>query len=485
MTTCVSHLRSTFVVLLFVVGCHSTTAVERSNWAVTNGMRGTLSVRMHDGSAFQLDSFSFTNAGLVGIRGTREIPKQSKSSLANPVTIQYDSISVVQLRHVDRQKTLLALAAAAAASYIVIAQLQSGERPAAVEQPPVTSCPFIYSYDGKSYTMDSETYSGAITKGLERADVDNLDHLRAVDGRYRMILANEADETEYTDELALLVAEHPLGTQVFPDASGALHVVRNATAPLSFREHHQVSLPATKTWEATFRRPSGKRFAVVVRVRNTDAVPFVHTHLMNLLGNDVYSWYHNVNTDPRASERVSAWYSEMAGLRVSTATPNGWRKQAVLPVVGPIVSKTIVAPIELSGSDDLVRVRLESSPMLWRIESISLVSDEGPAETHELRITRATEADGTDVTERLRDRDGNYNVTMKGSRVAVEFDAIQPKPGMRQTMLARTTGHYYIESNDERKGNSALVSRLMTTGTFSQGYFMLKYSQRKRAAGTE
>ncbi|HMA21142.1 MAG TPA: hypothetical protein VKO87_10080, partial [Gemmatimonadaceae bacterium] len=90
------------------------------------------------------------------------------------------------------------------------------------------------------------------------------------------------------------------------------------------------------------------------------------------------------------------------------------------------------------------------------------------------------DADGNDVTSQLRDHDGTYHVAMNGSRVIAEFDAPELGEGMRGTVIARTTGHYYAHSTDDRKGHPGLVARLMTASSFSQGYFMLQYQQEKR-----
>ena len=79
------------------------------------------------------------------------------------------------------------------------------------------------------------------------------------------------------------------------------------------------------------------------------------------------------------------------------------------------------------------------------------------------------------MTSKLRDRDGDYHIAMNGSRVIAEFPAPVAGVGMVNTVLARTTGHYYTKSTDERRGNPALVSRLMTPSALSQAYFMAQY----------
>lgn len=108
------------------------------------------------------------------------------------------------------------------------------------------------------------------------------------------------------------------------------------------------------------------------------------------------------------------------------------------PIVGPVVAKTIVVPIVTRDTENIVRVRLESSPMLWNIESVQLATEMTTPAIHEVKIARATDLDGVDVTKQLRDRDGSYYVAMHGDRVSAEFEAPQAQPGMTLTVLART-----------------------------------------------
>ena len=471
-------IRKLIPILVVISACTTTKSVSRQNWGALNNVTGNVTVRMKDGGRYQLSSFSFTESGLNVLSGKSEPARGAKSQITGPFSIRYDSIDVVQLKRGNSQKTVAAVGLAVSAAYFILASTIDNTRPEPVPRPVSTSCPFIYSYDGKSWRLDSETYSGAVALGLERTDVDNLDHIAAVDGMYRLALTNEVSETEYTDQLALVVTEHPIGTRVFPDASGKLHVVSTGTKPLTWRQHDQVSAPARTSWDATFARPKGDHLALVLRVRNTEAVPFIHSHLMNLLGEDVYSWYREVNTNPAAAKKTLDWYTRMAGLAVSTGNRDKWQQNDIVPIVGPVVAKTIVVPIDASTDDDVIRVRLQSSPMLWKIESAEIVTESESIAVHDVELARAIDQNGEDVTQRLRAIDGGYHVALNGSRVIAEFHALAPRAGFQQTVLAKTTGHYYANSTDDRRGNPALVSRLMTSSLWSQGYFMVQYRLR-------
>src|SRR5687767_13716066 len=78
-----------------------------------------------------------------------------------------------------------------------------------------------------------------------------------------------------------------------------------------------------------------------------------------------------------------------------------WKSVARLPDVGGAISKREVVVIHLRGmTGDTVRVRLESSPELWVLESEDLAPYRGratPDRLHALQPLRATDERGTDV----------------------------------------------------------------------------------------
>lgn len=464
-------------ILVIITACHVTKPVERTSWPALNApSQQRISVNTHSGASYELLSYSFSGSGLVATTGRQTGPRNSPLGLTSPTVIPYDSISVVKVSSFNKRGALFAAAIGVTAGYFIIAQTKSGERPEAVPRPdPIASCPFIYSFDGENWTLDSETYAGAIAKGLERTETDNLEHITAVDGRYMLRLTNATDEAEYTDQLSLLVAEHPEGTRVYPDAAGNLHVAGASMLKLTSRHFKPVSLPARSVWEASFRRPKGNRAALVVTVRNTEAAPFIHGEVLNTLGRDVYSWYHEVNTNPVAAGRAAEWFRTMGGLRVAALVQGEWRPETVLPVVGPVVAKTFIVPIDVDQTSETVKVRFESSPMLWQIEKIELADYLGTPARREILPREAVDENGSDVSALLSSIDGRYFVALNGSRITVEFDAGSQRPGMRLSVMARITGHYYATSSDSGRGDRMLVDRLMSEPAFSQAYFMMKY----------
>jgi len=446
--------------------CYNRREVPRADWGAIAD-RSSLTVRTLDGTTHRSRHFAFTTSGLSIWRQLDSLQR------GDSVLIPLDSIAVVNVSELDLGKTALVAAAAATATFLVVAQTQSSERPAAVPRP-APSCPFLYSYDGKQYVFDSETYANAIARGLERTDVDNLDHLRPVNGKYRLLLANDRDETDYTDAVNLLVVDHAIGTRAIPDVSGAVRIVGTATEPVDIAVRTADTIPGRSGWDLTFRRPEAApdTLALVLTLKNSYVAPFVLQHTVGLLGSDVYAWYASMRSlMPRAL--VQSWIQREGFLEVRLPGSGAdWRTVARIPDVGPAIAKTVVVLLNARHwTGDTIRVRLESSPGLWLMDRAELAADMGRAETIRLRPTRAVNQLGRDVASLLSAADGKYHVALRGERVELEFDAGSQVPGLTRTVLASTTGHYYMKVDDTAAPRRDIVERLMRDRAFMQQYF--------------
>jgi hypothetical protein len=147
---------------------------------------------------------------------------------------------------------------------------------------------------------------------------------------------------------------------------------------------------------------------------------------------------------------------------------SGWQLLERVHHVGPLTTKTVAIRLP-RALPDTVHIRLESSPLVWNIESAELAQYVGPAEVTELRPA-AARLGNRDVTALLSKRDSQYVVGFSGDSIQLEYVAPPPRPGMLQTVLARTTGHYYAAA-ENRVADTVLMNRLMRDRQFSLRYF--------------
>src|SRR5262249_7421884 len=88
------------------------------------------------------------------------------------------------------------------------------------------------SWNGKEYVLDAEPYGGAITRGLERTDYTELENLVADQGSYRVLLTNEMEEAQHTNQFDLVVTDARPGLEVVIHSHGLVHGCRKADGPL-------------------------------------------------------------------------------------------------------------------------------------------------------------------------------------------------------------------------------------------------------------
>jgi len=471
--SCPRAVRLLLAVVIVAAGCHTTRQLSQEDWGALGGDE-EITVVTHSDVRHELTSFQFLTTGVIGQteQGETQIP--------------LDSIAFVELREPNTAGTVLTVLGAGTAVGILIAL---GESPVVPE--PTGSCPFVYSFDGEEYRFDSETFAGAIARGLDRTDFDNLEHLRAVDGRYRIRLTNERPETQYTDEIRLMVVDHPAHVEVIPDRTGAMHTVSGLRPPRAALDPHgrdvtsEVSEADEVFWVSTieedaaltdpaslrdglvltFARPEGSRSArLVVHARNTELAPFALQTFLELQGEDLFSWYLRVADDPSLRERIRGWVQREGMLHVSVLRDGQWVLQDALLDVGPAISKSQVVQLDLEGQlADTVVVKVESARGLWSVDRIGL--DAGPEleqVVREIGPSRATDAQGRDLIDLIADTDERYYATTEGAVADIEFEVPEgPPEGWNRSVVLKSRGFYYLYVSRDGPGDPELADRIL------------------------
>lgn len=350
------------------------------------------------------------------------------------------------------------------------------------------SCPFIYSWDGARYVFDAEPYGGAITQAFERDDYAVLEHLRAQDGRYRLMLTNEVNETQFTNLVQLWVVDHRPGERIVASEFGQLYTLSNPEPPLAARDQAgrdlRPWLSATDEliWEPepdtvagrqprqdivlTFPKPPGAtRAKVVINAATGIWGSHMIREMLRLHGRDVPAWYAAIDGNSAAAESLYAWNlrEELYTLKLLVEEPTGWEVRGLLPGGGPFIAEDRVVVLDVSrvqGSE--LRLRLRPPLGFWALNSFAV--DYGPVEpvaVDTLVPVEARDRFGTSVLAELAAMDDRYyEMPHTGDRAYLSFVAPPPSPGAERTVLTHARGFYHLHLDETAPADTATLQRL-------------------------
>jgi hypothetical protein len=481
------------ILLLFACSC----AVKTYDLAPEEVERGvpvrTLIVSLKDGSEVKLTGVRLEKEKLIGLEGK------------NKREIDLPSIQSVQMRRSDVSLVAVGMGVAAVTAWLAIGAAT------APSPPPAESCPFIYSFDGERYVFDAEPYGGSICRGLERTDWCGLEHLTEKDGRYRLLISNELEETEYTDELKLIVVDHPRGVKIAPDPAGCIHTFVQPRGPLSAVQNGDkditdlVSERDLKVWKADYEDTSSvlnkrlreelifefakPRKAQKVKLLVHASADFwgsqVAKAFVALHGNGIPEWYAAVDSRGPEYQKLISWYlrEELYLLQAKVETPNGWEPRGIIYGTGPFISEDKAYVLDVSDvQGEILRLKLTPPTQFWNIDYLAVdYSDDMAVDIRQLSPESAGNRTDPAVCDLLRANDDRYFVLPSGGAPAeLVFPAPAGKPGLERTIVLGASGYYDIHLEASGEPQPDLLKKILAEPGSTLEYAREVYEREKK-----
>lgn len=368
------------------------------------------------------------------------------------------------------------------------------------------SCPFIYSFDGREYIFDAEPYGGAICPGMQRTEWCNLEHLRPVTGKYRIKITNEVDETQRTDEVKLLVVDHPGGMLVAADETGGMHTFARPQPPDQAYDRDGNSItgrvaaddrlfwvtpenaldPETRnsmkdelTFE--FRKPRDVRTVkILFNGCNTLWASQMLRRFLELRGNEVGAHYQMLNERGPFYQALMEWNrdAELYLLQLRVEKPSGWRTMGTMVGGGPFVSESKAYVVDIRDiPGDVLKIRLTPPAGFWMINHIAVdYSDDAPVQATELSAVQGEDSQGQDVLGLLDKTDGRYlEMPEIGNEASLVFEAPQLKNGLERSVFLKASGYYDIHLHAQGESQRGLLKRFREDPDFAIEYGLREY----------
>jgi len=450
-----------------------------------------------DGSAITLYKARVENDNLIGVLNTIITAKSVKIPLAEVSTISIKEFDAVKSISYFAAVAIPVIGVLSASVWLDNKIAQAPARPVY----PISCCPFIYSYDGKQFVFDAEPYGGAISQGLERTEWCRLDYLKDLGGRYKLLVRNELDETQYTDELALVVVDHPPGTVIVPEILGRMHTFSAPSPPRrAYDQNGRDLLPFVsrndgRVWQSDlegrdpdrkedaadeltfeFSKPaSAKNVKLVVNARTTFQGAGMAKACLGLFGEGLDAWYREVDRFGPANQEVWKWYFDegLFILKIEVETKDGWKPRGMLYGGGPFIVKDRSYVLDIQDvPDTTLRIRLQPSAGFWLFDRIGAeYGEDEPLDVAEIGPIASGDKETEDIASLVAKADRRYHVLSEiGEAAELTFPAPPPKPGFDRTVFLKARGFYKVHLQAAGKPQTDLLGRIFHEPGFAAQY---------------
>jgi hypothetical protein len=299
------------------------------------------------------------------------------------------------------------------------------------------SCPWVAPWNGSRFQVDNDIYSVARMSENEYRDTYRLSvPLLARNGVYPVEIQERESEDSYTDYVALLELDHPLGVAIAPDEKGGLHAYKpSALLPPVSAITNGTNVTSLLT-TADGKGVAGYNGTMVLLDFGKAAITNGATLVLKVKGFVIGTGI------PQA-------YSGTPAVIVETMDTSGtWRERGrLLPRFESSTQAFDLKPFITNGQSITVRLRSISHDVKYHlIDYAALYSGAPPGFTvRQVAPSRATFG-SQNVLGTLLTADGNYVKLSPGEKISLEFPAAAVAAGTEREFIFASKGYYVPKS---------------------------------------
>jgi hypothetical protein len=384
--------------------------------------------------------------------------------LGSIVTIPLSDINLISVNDKNTGRTVLNVVGGTVGTLAVLVIIIAATK---------SSCPFVYVNNGEDFVFTGELYPGIITANQERDDYLLLANSEGLNDEFSVMITNELKEIQYTDFVQLLEIDHPENVKVLLDKNGNLHTFSNIISPTNvlIDNLNVDNVPALnkddnsylfnsdiiksssiRNIELEFKNPQySKNAKLFLTLKNSMWLDYVFGKFNEQFG----SYYNQFQKDQQEStkEKSTKWMNDQnIPLSVYLKTKTGWKLVDRINTVGPMATRDIAVPIDLTSDlDENVVIKLETGFMFWEVDYVGIdFTEDLPLTINYINPNEAIDGTNNNVTNLLSKADQNYFVQPNiGDEVVVKFKISELKTDLSRTSYLKNRGYYnYIRNYD-------------------------------------
>jgi hypothetical protein len=480
------------VLLAFInltIGCHYAAEVRKEN--LKDGSEKIVEIAMMNGRTIEFyknyAQYNPTTRLLTGLAITESATQDAEKTriTKGPVFIEVsiDSVSEVWVQKTNVAATTFAVIGVAAAVAVAIVGIA-----AALKE----SCPFVYSWDGQRYVFDAEPLGGAICQGLERSEYSRLDYLKPDDGLYKLKFRNEVPETQYLNQVELLLIDHAPDKLIVPDTSGRFYIISDPINPAKAIDENGMDIRTfveardglfwqTQMTESELKRtqdtrhhltfefpkPTGARqVRLIVNAGTAIWGSNMIREMLQMRGANVDQWYQAINRHGLKALELFSFNlrEEMYLMKLQVLKDGAFTECAIILGGGPFVSEDRVINVDVHDIvGDKLTLRVDPPKGFWTVDYLSVQYDDSTlAIPLEIPLESGHDQDKQDIRAQLCQFDSSYYVMAHmGDWADIAFNAPPATPGMARSIFLKTKGYYEVQIDKGRPEQTELINRML------------------------
>lgn len=342
------------------------------------------------------------------------------------------------------------------------------------------SCPTLYSFDGKDFHLQAESFSYSVSRNIETEDLDRIEQGKTLNEHYFLNVRNEALETHYINSMKLLVVDHPKEYEPFPENRSFLsrkdriilfgresriikatsRTGRNVKPLLSARDGlyytsdtslvHELTKKVNKDWvEVEVIVPNGaKTMVVALRFRNTlfHTVQFYDVTLKRQ-GFYAVDWLGQKMTNPLYLNQLYNRYKRYFGIWVELWNGSRYLQKEFVDDTGPIAWHQVAFKLPVP-KENTAKLRLRFLPDNIMLDWVGIsfeFSDD--LVVREIKCSGIIDTSGvrSNISSSLIDKkDNKYLVTYPTDSYLLSFKMEDKLQAQKRSYFLNSCG-FYIE----------------------------------------